>query len=178
VQWLNEPARWSAAGRTLTVTADAGTDFWRTTHYGFVRDTGHLYGEQLGGDFDLSVLVRGAYAAQYDQAGVMVRIDERRWLKTGIEFVDGQIRFSTVVTLDYSSWAVAGLPPGLTELELVLARRGDAVEVRYRADAGPVELAAVAYLPPREAALAGPMCAAPEGGGFEVAFRDLRIDPA
>ena len=85
MQWLNEPARWSAAGRTLTVTADAGTDFWRTTHYGFVRDTGHLYGEQLGGDFDLSVLVRGDYAAQYDQAGVMVRIDERRWLKTGIE---------------------------------------------------------------------------------------------
>jgi uncharacterized protein len=177
VQWLNEPARWSAAGQTLTVSADAGTDFWRTTHYGFVHDTGHLYGEELGGDFDLSVLVRGGYAAQYDQAGVMVRIDERRWLKTGIEFVDGQIRFCTVVTLDYSSWAVAGLPPGLTELELVLARRGDAVEVHYRADAGPTELAAVAYLPPREAVLAGPRCAAPEGGGFEVAFRDLRIVP-
>jgi regulation of enolase protein 1 (concanavalin A-like superfamily) len=108
----------------------------------------------------------------------MVRVDERRWLKTGIEFVDGQIRFSTVVTLEYSSWAVASLPPGLTELELVLARRGDAVEVRYRADAGPPELAAVVYLPPGEAVLAGPMCAAPEGDGFEVTFRDLSIAPA
>jgi regulation of enolase protein 1 (concanavalin A-like superfamily) len=178
VQWLNEPARWSAADRTLIVTADPGTDFWRTTHYGFVHDTGHLYGESFGGDFDLSVRVRGAYAAQYDQAGVMVRVDERRWLKTGIEFVDGQIRFSTVVTLDYSSWAVASLSPGLTELELVLARRGDAVEVHYRADADPPELAAVVYLPPGEAVLAGPMCAAPEGDGFEVTFRDLRIAPA
>ena len=33
------------------VTADAGTDFWRITGYGYIRDNGHLYGEQIGGDF-------------------------------------------------------------------------------------------------------------------------------
>ena len=54
--------------------------------------------------------VRGAYADQYDQAGAMVRVDERRWLKTGIEYFEGRMRFSTVVTLDHSSWALADLP--------------------------------------------------------------------
>jgi regulation of enolase protein 1 (concanavalin A-like superfamily) len=34
------------------------------------------------------------------------------------------------------------------------------------------------YLPPGEVVLAGPMCAAPEGDGFEVTFRDLSIAPA
>ena len=64
----------------------------------------------------------GAYGDQYDQAGAMVRVDEEHWLKTGIEFVDGRIRFSTEQTLAYSSWAVADLPPGVSELSLHLAR--------------------------------------------------------
>jgi regulation of enolase protein 1 (concanavalin A-like superfamily) len=178
VEWLNEPAQWSAADGVLTVTADGGTDFWRTTHYGFVRDSGHVYGDQVDGDFDLSVRVRGAYADQYDQAGVMVRVDDQHWLKTGVEYVDGRARFSTVVTLGYSSWTVSDLPAGANELGLQLARRGDAVEVRYGVDGGQADLAAVVYLPPGRPAFAGAMCAAPDGGGFQVTFTDLVISPA
>ena len=74
MQWLNEPVQWSAGAWRAHVTADAGTDFWRTTGYGYVRDDGHLYGEVVAGDFDLSMRLRGAYADQYDQAGAMVRV--------------------------------------------------------------------------------------------------------
>jgi regulation of enolase protein 1 (concanavalin A-like superfamily) len=175
VQWLNEPAQWSEQGGTLAVTADAGTDFWRITGYGFIRDNGHLYGQWLDGDFDLSMRVRGSYAAQYDQAGAMVRVDERRWLKTGIEYVDGRPRFSTVITLEHSSWAIADLPGDAGELGLLVTRRGDAVEVRYSVNGGEPELAALAYLPPGEQVMAGAMCAAPEGTGFPVAFDNLTI---
>lgn len=174
MQWLNEPAQWAEEPGVLTVTADAGTDFWRTTSYGYVRDSGHLYGRALAGDFDLSMRLRAAYAAQYDQAGAMIRVDERHWLKTGVEYFDGRMRFSTVVTNDHSSWAVADLPAGTGELGLLLARRGDAVEVRYAVDGGETELAALVYLPVAEA-LAGAMCAAPEGGGFQATFLDLMI---
>lgn len=59
---------------------------------------------------------------------------------------------------------------------MLLTRRGDAVEVRYAAGEGELELAALAYLPPGEA-LAGAMCAAPEGGGFRATFHDLTITP-
>jgi uncharacterized protein len=175
VLWLNEPARWSVADGELKVTADPGTDFWRTTGYGYTRDTGHLYGTRIDREFDLSVRVRGAYGAQYDQAGAMVRVDERRWLKAGVEYFDGRMRLSTVVTLDYSSWAIGELPRGTTEIALHLARRGDSVEVRYAAEGEPDELAAVVYVPPGEPVIAGAMCAAPEGPGFEASFRDLAI---
>jgi uncharacterized protein len=80
-----------------------------------------------------------------------------------------------VITLEYSSWAMADLPSDMRELALLLTRRGDAVEVRYRVDDGELELAAVVYLPPGGEVLAGAMCAAPEGTGFQVTFDDLKI---
>lgn len=42
-------------------------------------------------------------------------------------------------------------------------------------DDGERELAALAYLPPSDQVLAGAMCAAPEGSGFQVAFDDLKV---
>jgi uncharacterized protein len=176
VQWMNEPARWSAAAGSLTVIADGGTDFWRTTHYGFVRDNGHVYGDEVHGDFELSVRVHGAYADQFDQAGAMVRVDEQHWMKTGLEYVDGRTRLSTVITSEYSSWMVADMPAG-DDLSLRLARRGDAVEIRYSVDGEASDLAALAYLPPGTTVFAGAMCAAPDGPGFEVSFYDLAITP-
>ncbi len=175
MHWLNEPARWSENGGVLTATADSGSDFWRTTSYGFIRDNGHLYGGQVDGDLDLTLVVRGAYASQYDQAGAMIRVDERHWLKTGVEFYEGRMRMSTVITNDHSSWAIADLPDGTAELRLHLSRRGDAVEIRYAADDGELALASLVYLPSGVPVLAGAMCAAPDGPGFEVAFRDITL---
>ena len=175
MQWLNEPASWQRTGDVLRVSVDPGTDFWRTTGYGYVHDNGHVYGEPLPGDLDVSVRVRGAFANQYDQAGIMLRADEHTWLKTGLEFFEGRPRLSTVLTMGCSSWMVADLPPGTDEVTLRVSRRGDAVEVRYAAGDGAAELAALVFMPPGREMLAGIVCAAPEGSGFSVAFHDLRI---
>ena len=175
MQWLNEPASWQRTGDVLRVSVDPGTDFWRTTGYGYVHDNGHVYGESLPGDLDVSVRVRGAFANQYDQAGIMLRADENTWLKTGLEFFEGRPRLSTVLTMGCSSWMVADLPPGTDEVTLRVSRRGDAVEVRYAAGDGAAELAALVFMPPGRELFAGIVCAAPEGGGFTVAFHDLRI---
>jgi regulation of enolase protein 1 (concanavalin A-like superfamily) len=175
MQWLNEPASWQRTGDVLRVSVDPGTDFWRTTGYGYVHDNGHIYGEPLPGDLDVSVRVRGAFANQYDQAGIILRADEHTWLKTGLEFFEGRPRLSTVLTLGCSSWMVADLPPGTDDVTLRASRRGDAVEVRYSAGDGAAELAALVFMPPGREMLAGIVCAAPEGTGFSVAFHDLRI---
>ena len=52
MEWLNVPAKWSEEPNLLRVTAQGGTDFWRTTNYGYVRDTGHLYGDVISGEFE------------------------------------------------------------------------------------------------------------------------------
>ncbi len=175
MQWLNEPASWQRTGDVLRVSVDPGTDFWRATGYGYIHDNGHVYGELLPGDLDVSVRVRGTFASQYDQAGIMLRADEQTWLKTGVEFFEGRLRLSTVLTLGWSSWIVADLPAGTDEVSLRVSRRGEAVEVRYSTGTGPAELAALVFLPPGCELLAGIGCAAPEGNGFTVNFDDLRI---
>jgi regulation of enolase protein 1 (concanavalin A-like superfamily) len=175
MQWLNEPASWQRVGDELTVTVDPDTDFWRETGYGYVHDNGHVYGEVLPGDLDMTVRIRGNFATQYDQAGIMLRADERTWLKTGVEFFEGRPRLSTVLTLGQSSWAVTELPGWPDEITMRAARRGDAVEVRYAIGDGELELAALVFMPADVELLAGVMCAAPEGLGFRVTFSDLTI---
>ena len=110
MRWYNEPKTWAATGDTITVTADRTTDFWRKTHYGFIKDDGHFYYQERTGDFRCDVKVIGQYATLYDQAGLMVRVDETTWIKCGIEFVDGIQHVSAVVTRDFSDWSVVPLP--------------------------------------------------------------------
>jgi uncharacterized protein len=175
MQWHNEPASWQRTAGVLHVDADPGTDFWRVTGYGYTRDNGHLYGQVAPGDVHVAAVVRGGFRGQYDQAGLMLRADERVWLKYGVEYYNGRPRLSTVVTVGYSSWMMADLPEDAAAVGLSLSRRGEAVEIRYEAAGRAPELAALVYLPPDREMLAGVMCAAPESEGFTVSFHDLRV---
>lgn len=179
MEWLNEPAKWSSNGIELNVATEGSTDFWRVTGEGIdaIRDNGHLYGETISGDFDLSVDVQGNLKDQYDQAGVMVRVSDRQWFKTGVEFLNGRPRFSTVVTFDYSNWMIADLPESFHQLSIHVEYRGNAVEVHRAVDGGPEEFLAHIYLPPGEDKFAGVMCAAPKGHGFDVTFRNFLLTP-
>lgn len=173
--WLNEPPRWRQDGEQLVVRAGAKTDFWRTTHYGFIRDTGHAFLTPLTGDFTAEVEVRGAYATLYDQAGLMLRIDEHSWIKCGIEYVGDVQQASAVVTRDYSDWSVAPLDNNPPAIWLRVVRKGDGVEIFYSLDGHDFRLLRLAYLPPAATLHVGPMCAAPDGEGFDVTFVGFRV---
>ena len=95
--WHHEPATWSI-DKTLTLVTHDKTDFWQNTWYQFHRDDGHFYGAPVTGDFTAVCEFSGDYTTLYDQAGLMLRVDAQRWIKTGIEFSDGVMNFSVVVT--------------------------------------------------------------------------------
>jgi regulation of enolase protein 1 (concanavalin A-like superfamily) len=176
LEWLNEPPSWEVEDDVITMTAGPRTDFWRTTHYGFVRDNGHLYGRRMGGDFTAEVVVRAAYASQYDQAGLMLRVDAATWIKCGIEFVDGRHFASAVVTRDYSDWSVVPLTGDVSSLRLRVQREDSAVEVRYALGGDDLTLLRIAYFPDGDT-LVGPMCAAPDGEGFTATFEGFTVAP-
>jgi regulation of enolase protein 1 (concanavalin A-like superfamily) len=178
LQWFNPPAEAAVDGEMLRVTSAPSSDFWRITHYGFVRDNGHFYHEEVEGDFVVEVRVDGSYRDLYDQAGLMLRVDEKNWIKTGIEFVDGRQNLSVVVTREFSDWSVIGLEQNPGSLWLRVTRKADAVEIFYSLDGRSFQLMRLAYLVPSPVTLVGPMCASPDGSGFEVTFTEYRVKAA
>lgn len=178
MSWLNEPPQWSDEGGVISVVTGLKTDFWRRTFYGYITDNGHFYHRSVTGDFTAEVVVAAGHSALFDQAGLMVRADERTWLKTGLEVTSGAVQLSTVLTRDDSDLSVVPVPGYDGELRLRLTRFGSAVCV-HRGDAdGSWQLVRLGYLDLPEAVDVGVMCCSPERAGLEVTFRDFRVgDP-
>jgi regulation of enolase protein 1 (concanavalin A-like superfamily) len=174
MHWLNEPPIWHADNERLRVVTGSQTDFWRVTHYGFVRDNGHFYYQQRAGDFTIQVKIEGKYEALYDQAGVMIRLDSANWIKAGVEYTDGWPHLSAVVTRDFSDWSV--LPAGSTgPVWLRLTKVGTAVRIQYSFDSQSFLMLRLAYFPESSYTRVGLMCCSPEREGFEAEFSDFHV---
>ena len=170
-EWLNPPPSEAADGEHLLVEAAEGSDLWRTTSYGFVRDSGHalLTDLPVGSAAEVSFVVD--YAELYDQAGALVRVDERTWTKAGVEISDGAPQVGAVVTRGVSDWSVAPVPEWAgQEVTVRVSRSGDALTVRARVARDPWRLVRVSPLDPSVAAVAGPYCCAPSRAGLRVEF--------
>ena len=178
MQWFNEPPSWSREDDAILMTAGPSTDFWRKTHYGFIRDSGHVYFQTVAGDFTAEVKVSGGYKDLYDQAGLMLRIDESNWIKCGIEYVHDVQHVSAVVTRDFSDWSVVALAQNPASIWLRVVRKAEAVEIFFSLDGAQYTLLRMAYLLPVEQMQVGLMCAAPDGTGFPVRFDGFKVQAA
>ncbi|MGL5805720.1 MAG: DUF1349 domain-containing protein [Xenococcaceae cyanobacterium] len=175
-QWFNEPSSWRQESDRLTLTTSAKSDFWRTTHYNFIHDDGNFYYREVTGNFVAEVKIIGQYQALYDQAGLMIRLDERNWLKCGIEFVDGMQQASVVVTREYSDWSVIALSDNLVSFWVRLKRRNETIEVEYSLDGKQYQMLRLAYLTEAKTVQVGLMSASPQGNGFLVSFENFKIE--
>jgi regulation of enolase protein 1 (concanavalin A-like superfamily) len=177
MKWYQEPKKWSGTPRSLSVRVDSATDYWRITHYGFIRDNGPFYYYEATGDFEASVKVSGQYKELFHQAGLMVRIDNKNWIKTGIEYVDGVQNVSAVVTREVSDWSVVPRNDSPASIWLKLLRKGDYVEIRYSFDNKDFKMLRLAYFPPQVKAQIGIVAAAPGKLPFNVLFEDFEVKP-
>ena len=126
-------SRRSATDEDLVVTAVEGSDFWRTTAYGFVHDDGHalLRPFPIGEAVEVSFILD--YDQQFDQAGVLVRASETSWAKAGVEISDGVAQVGAVVTHGVSDWSVAPVPDWIgSEVTVRVSRGDDALTVRAK----------------------------------------------
>lgn len=177
--WFNEPPKWIGTDNSLSLVTDRETDFWQETFYGFHRDDGHAFLRPVEGDFTIEAAVVGQYEELYDQAGVMLRLDERNWIKTGIEFTDGLMHFSVVVTRNVSDWSVIPLPQAKPSdrVGIRLTRHDNAVRVQYSVGSQHWQMARLAPFPAVSSQV-GVMACSPQRAGFEAQFHDVTIGPA
>lgn len=175
--WLNQPKQWNETATQLTETVPAGTDYWRIAHYGFIRDNGPFRYQQQTGDFEARVHITGHYRELYHQAGLMIRIDEKNWIKTGIEFVNGKQNISAVVTRDFSDWSVIPRDDSPASIWLRLQRQNDAVKIEFSLDNKMWSMLRMAYFPPHVPVMIGMVAAAPGKQDFDVIFDHFTVGP-
>lgn len=173
--WLNEPKRWRAREDTLEVTTDAASDFWRETHYGFTRDSGHFLGFTTPAEFSAQLRVQASYEHLYDQAGIMVRLDAEHWLKAGVELSDGRAMLSSVLTNPRSDWATGPFAGDARDFFMRVTLRNGVLRVQVSADGATWPLVRLTPFPRASSYRVGPMCCTPERAGLAVRFSEWRL---
>ena len=175
--WLYPPTRWQAADG-LVLTTDPGTDFWQRTHYGFRNDNGHALLTELGGDFYLETEVSFRYTTQYDQCGLLVRLDAENWIKMSIEYENPQLCMlgSVVTNLGYSDWATTELETLPDRMWYRINRRGPDFLLEAAPDGRSWRQLRVTHLlAPFQAIQAGIYACSPKEGSFTCTFHTLSI---
>ncbi|MBX5225227.1 DUF1349 domain-containing protein [Rhizobium sp. NLR9b] len=177
-KWLNEPASWRADETSLTLTTDEKTDFWCETYYGFTRDNGHFLAFPTGDSFTAEIRIQGEFRTLYDQAGLMVRLDETRWVKSGVEFTDGEAFLSAVVTDGRSDWSVSQPFKELEDFHIRVTVAGGAMRIQASRDGSRWPLLRLAPFPAADRYEVGPAACTPERSGLRVRFSEFSIGPA
>ncbi len=186
--WFAPPTKYdiSEDKRELIVVSAHDTDFWRKTHYGFIHNNGNFYyhNTPITSNFTLSTKFVGKYEKLYDQTGIMVRLNEKVWVKTGIEYFNDKIHVSAVVTNDYSDWNVIELAKEEYKgyMYIKIMRSGNSFTIMYKTDESQeykmLRLCYLAVLDENGANLpvhAGVLVSSPVGPGFESTFSELEL---
>ncbi|XP_059047920.1 uncharacterized protein LOC131843313 [Achroia grisella] len=174
-KWLNEPATWQIESHSLRVITDNKTDFWQGTWYNFYFNTAHVYGVDISDDFNFTACIEADFTTLYDQAGLTIYLDEKRWLKAGIEYNDGQPMIGSVHTNGTSDWATGEYHGDPRKFWLRLTKVRDVVCVKYSTDKVKWTLLRLCQFPVSEKYFVGLMCCTPQRQGLEVKFSDVSV---
>lgn len=125
----------SLSSSSLLLAPPAKRDFWRKTYYQplLVKDDAPFLYRTIALE-ELPVTIECSFSidakSQFDQAGIMIRLDYEHWMKTGIEVVDGTPRLSCVVTNGFSDWSTQQVSSAEMKIRVhVLPQQGGSLVV-------------------------------------------------
>lgn len=169
-------------GVGLLVQPSDKTDFWSKTYYDppFVKNDGVTltYKVPLGTNtWSLEVQFSLDAHNQFDQAGIIVQVDSARWMKTGIEYVDGIPRMGAVVTNNYSDWSTQPWRGETSQYKVRVSRIRDSLVAEYHDKQW--NFMRIAHLNDLEAPdttiSAGPYTCAPTKSGMTTIFYCMKF---
>jgi regulation of enolase protein 1 (concanavalin A-like superfamily) len=176
MRWTHEPEKWKQKGDDIKVTCPEEVDYWRNTLHGFVKDDAPFYWMYADYDFEARLSMKGKFKYLYDQAGMMIRLDEDNWIKTGICHYRDQLYVSCCFTRGNSDWSTHRLPKRKIDwFHVWCKRKGEVVECYYSLDNENWIRIRVGHFSDAPRLRVGMMCAAPESTGFKVTFSNFLI---
>lgn len=101
-----------ASTTSFTITTKSGVDIWRKPPSTHVFNAPMLYKPlPISRFLRTRVKVSGEFQTQYDQGGIVFIMPQEdgsyKWIKSGIEFYEGQPFVSTVAADNWADWSLA-----------------------------------------------------------------------
>jgi regulation of enolase protein 1 (concanavalin A-like superfamily) len=177
--WLNDPLDVCFNDKGMNVLSREKTDFWQAAHHKFCRDNGHFFYTRRQGDFSLAVKWSFPALRQFQQCGLMVRIDECNWIKASLMYDDaGTPRLGSSVTqMGYSDWASQTLEREVTEIWYHLKRVNGDYVVSYSLDGASFRQIRLVHLIHDETEVkAGAYACSPSLSGFEAVLEQIDFE--
>ena len=176
-RWLNEPEKWKEKENgDVKVTCPMESDMWRGTLHGFIKDDAPFYWMSVANNFEAQLSVKGKFKYTYDQAGLMLRIDEENWIKLGICYYREQLYVSCCFTRGQSDWSTHRLPKTkIDKFHVRVKRNEEVIDCYYSLDKENWIRIRQGYFSSKPKIRVGMMCAAPDSAGFKVTFSDFVI---
>jgi len=175
--WFNEPV-FAVEENRLKINSSPDTDFWQRTHYGFQRDNGHCFLTDIQGDFSMTVRTGFHPRKQYDQCGLIVRLDSENWIKASVEFEsENHSRLGSVVTNNgYSDWATIDVNSQVQTMWYRIQSRGNDFLIEYSPDGDQwMQLRITHLLSPFEKIAVGVYSCSPMDSTFEALFDNFEL---
>lgn len=194
-QWLNPTRTCTINSTDIRIDTEPHTDFWQRTFYGFQAANAPAALIETRTNVTFTVRVRAEYKRRYDQAGILVWLDDQNWFKASVEREDESSgRLGSVLTTNgHSDWATRDVP-ALSQVCFRLSRRGpdfvleakstqewEQLRVFHIAELGPTDsqwAALKAEAVPASPVRLGVYACSPEDSSFTARFDQLTLTPS
>ena len=125
--WYNEPQNVTFEEKNVKILAKPQTDFWQSLHHKIKKDNAHFFYKNLKGNFTLTLKWCFQAAENFNQCGIMIRIDERNWFKASLMSKKSTVpEIGSCLTVGgFSDWAGAPLSKMPNEIFFKLERKQD-----------------------------------------------------
>ena len=165
--WYNEPENVRFETDGMVIYAKGKTDFWQSVHHGFKKDNGHFFFSRQNGDFSFVLKWHFDTLEKFSQCGIMLRIDERNWMKSSLmnETADDNMLAVSLTIGGHSDWSGCSLVGDIHELWFKLQRVGDDYILFYSLDGFRFEKIKMFYLKSYEDVKVGAYIASPSESG-------------
>ena len=176
-EWMNDPENVRFEDDAMVIYAKEGTDFWQSIHRNFHKDSGHFFYIRQADDFILTLKWKFAEMKKFSQCGLMLRVDERNWLKVSLmnETAENNMLASSLTVAGHSDWAGFKVNDNIHEIWFRLQRVDDDYILFYSLDGLVYEKIRTAYLKGVEDVKVGAYIASPNEVGFAAQLEYIKL---